>query len=639
MKVQKYRSCSLPFCRERKRPGRVMFTYLAVLAMVALPYAAMGQGETKPPNILALFGDDIGWFNLSIYHHGMMGYKTPNIDSIGKQGAMFTDAYAEQSCTAGRAAFLTGQHGLRTGMLKVGMPGLPFGLSHQDPTLAQYLKSKDYATGQFGKNHLGDDDHTLPTTHGFDEFFGNLYHLNAEEEPEHPDYPKDPAFSENFGPRGVLHSFAPGQYENLDDVPQYLIDNEGNDLVHYIVGQEGDPNLGDRDPMDDDDKKPGDGQLVIDTGHLTTERMKVIDGAFTREAIRFMGNIIKQDDAPPFFVWYATSRMHTWTHLKKENELPTEIPAFDRLCYTPNSTSGFETYSEPDGSAKKEGDLCNEAFGQKDGAPYYAEGQTGLGTYPDGMVEHDYYIGMLLKFLEDNKIENNTIVIYSSDNGPQFFTWPDGGTTPFRSEKNSNWEGAYRVPLLVRWPGLIEPGYISNDIIALQDWFPTLASAVSEAAGNREDIKELLKAGDHKLDDQNDSNDVANDDDTYRAHLDGYDFYDHWKSCAKAAYFNIEIDKLPEECQQARAENTSTAMTMASWSVCASMSGRLSSMNNAQRVLTSGRIRSLPCGPRSSSTCVGIRLSELTRSQTTTVSGVLTTCSCSLQASFRSISS
>ncbi len=456
--------------REAKIPGRVVFTSFAVFAMIVFSHLAIATAQK--PNILAIFGDDIGWFNLSIYNHGIMGYKTPNLDRIGKEGGMFTDAYAEQSCTAGRAAFLTGQHGLRTGMIKVGLPGVPFGLSHEDPTIAVALKAYGYTTGQFGKNHLGDTNDVLPTTHGFDEFFGNLYHLNAEEEPENLDYPTDPEFAEKYGPRGVIHSYA-----------KEVTPSTGGGKIDETTGQ-----------------------YIVDTGRLTTQRMKTIDGVFAREAIRFMDEA--QHAGTPFFTWYAASRMHVWTHLKEKTDYkagPT-VPEFDKLCYAKKADG--TSWSTPGG-------LCNVAMKQD----YYAEGKTGLGVHSDGMVEHDMYAGLLLDYLDDAGLADNTIVIYTSDNGPETFTWPDGGTTPFRSEKATNWEGAYRVPLLVRWPGVIKPGFVSNEIIALQDWFPTLVSAASEAAGNRIDIKaKLKKHGGYKFGEE-----------TYHVHLDGYDFLDYFR--------------------------------------------------------------------------------------------------------------
>ena len=432
------------------------------------------------PNILIVMGDDIGWFNLSVHNHGIMGYKTPNLDRIAHEGAMFTDAYAEQSCTAGRASFITGQHGLRTGMTKVGLPGVPFGLSHEDPTIAQMLKPYGYTTGQFGKNHLGDTNDTLPTTHGFDEFFGNLYHLNAEQEPEHPDYPKNPEFYKKFGPRGVIHSFAA---DNIPD-PGSDVRGEGTVITTDEYG----------DIM---------GQLIVDTGPLTIQRMKTIDGASTREAIRFMAEA--QAEGTPFFTWWNSTRMHIWTHLKEEDyELIDEVPEVDRKCYP----AGMHTKEE----------LCN--LGLREG--YVAEGKTGLGIYPDGMVEHDMYVGALLDFLDEKGLDKNTIVVYTTDNGSETFTWPDGGSTPFRSEKATNWEGGYRVPMLIRWPGVFEGGHVSNEMISLLDFAPTLVAAVSEASGQRVDIAKRLKAG-YNLGSQESGAK------TYRVHLDGYDFLDYFR--------------------------------------------------------------------------------------------------------------
>ncbi|MFW2392614.1 MAG: sulfatase-like hydrolase/transferase, partial [Methyloceanibacter sp.] len=299
--------------------------------------------EAKKPNILVIWGDDIGQFNLSAINLGVMGYQTPNIDSIAKDGALFTDWYGQQSCTAGRAAFITGQSPIRTGLTKVGLPGAKLGLQGEDPTIAELLKPHGYVTGQFGKNHLGDLDEHLPTAHGFDEFFGNLYHLNAEEEPENVDYPKDPKFKEKFGPRGVIHSWA-----NADG-----------------------------------------SQKVEDTGPLTKKRMETIDYEVTDAALGFMEKTVKEDK--PFFLWWNSTRMHVFTHLREE-----------------------------------------------------AEGKTGLGIYADGMVEHDAHVGRLLKKLEELGIADNTIVVYSTDNGAETFTWPDGGTTMFRGEKNTSWEGGFR---------------------------------------------------------------------------------------------------------------------------------------------------------------------------------------------------
>ncbi|MGL6042647.1 MAG: arylsulfatase [Sandaracinobacteroides sp.] len=366
------------------------------------------------PNILIMWGDDVGQSNLSIFTKGMMGYRTPNIDSIAEQGMLFTDYYAEQSCTAGRASFITGQCGLRTGLTKVGMPGADIGLQAEDPTIATVMKSLGYATGQFGKNHLGDQDKFLPTVHGFDEFFGNLYHLNAEEEPEDRDYPpaKDfPNFKKNMGPRGVLHCKADGKG----------------------------------------------GQTITDTGPLTKKRMQTIDDEVTARTVDF----IKRQNAAgvPFFIWFNTTHMH------------------------------FRTYAKP------------ESLGQS--GRWQSE-------YHDVMIDHDKAIGVLLDLLKELDIVDDTFVMYSTDNGPHCNSWPDAGTTPFRSEKNTSWEGAYRVPCMVRWPGHIKPGSISNDIVAHLDWLPTFA-----AMGGEPDLAEKLKAG------------HARGGTTYKVHLDGYNMVDH----------------------------------------------------------------------------------------------------------------
>ncbi|WP_262897711.1 arylsulfatase [Algoriphagus pacificus] len=354
----------------------------------------------EKPNILVIMGDDIGYWNLSYNNRGMMGYKTPNIDRIAAEGAIFTDYYAEQSCTAGRAAFITGQMPVRTGLTKVGIPGAAVGIQKEDPTLAELLKPMGYATGQFGKNHLGDKDEFLPTNHGFDEFFGNLYHLNAEETPENPYYPKNPAFKEKYGPRGVIRSTADGKIE--------------------------------------------------DTGPLTKKRMETIDQEVLNATEDFIERQVKDDK--PFFVWFNTTRMHYVTH----------VP---------------ESYS----------------------------GRTGLGEYADGMVQHDDQIGQLLNKLEALGVDDNTIILYTTDNGPHFNMWPDGGITPFRGEKNTNWEGGYRVPMIIKWPGKIKPGTVINEVVAGNDWLPTLMAAVGEP-----NIKEKLLNG-HKVGDM-----------TYKVHLDGY---------------------------------------------------------------------------------------------------------------------
>lgn len=380
----------------------------ALVVCAAAPALAQGKSaQGKKPNILIIWGDDIGYWNVSAYNQGMMGYKTPNIDRIAKEGALFTDSYGQQSCTAGRAAFITGQSPFRTGLLKVGLPGAKEGLQKEDPTLAELLKAQGYMTGQFGKNHLGDRDEHLPTAHGFDEFFGSLYHLNAEDEPEHPDYFKDPEMKKKYGTRGVIHTWANGKIES--------------------------------------------------TGPLTKKRMETIDEEVTKGAIDFMQRAKKADK--PFFVWWNSTRMHIWTRLKKESE-----------------------------------------------------GKTGLGIYPDGMVEHDAMVGQLLDELKALGLEDNTIVMYSTDNGAEVFTWPDGGQTPFRGEKNTNWEGGYRVPTAVRWPGKIKPGTVINDIVAHEDWLPTLVAAAGDP-GVKEKLLKGYKAGGK----------------TFKVHLDGYDLSDFLK--------------------------------------------------------------------------------------------------------------
>jgi arylsulfatase A-like enzyme len=393
---------------------RLQRNYLIVIVLLLGAFvfaAATANAQAKLPNILVIFGDDIGWFNISAYNHGTMGYQTPNIDRIAREGAMFTDYYGQQSCTAGRAAFITGQTPFRTGLTKVGVPGADIGIRPQDPTIAELLKPLGYMTGQFGKNHLGDRDEFLPTNHGFDEFFGNLYHMNAEEEPENPDYPKDPAFRQRFGPRGVLKSTADGKVEN--------------------------------------------------TGPLTTKRMETIDEEFLKATLDFIDRAHKANK--PFFVWFNTTRMHVFTHLK---------PA--------------------------------------------SQGKTGIGLYPDGMVETDGHVGQLLKKLEDLKIANNTIVIYTTDNGAEVFSWPDGGTTPFRGEKDTNWEGGFRVPCVIRWPGVIKPGTVINEITSAEDWLPTLL-----AAAGVPDVKEKLLKG-HQAGTK-----------TFKVHLDGYNLLPAFKGEAK----------------------------------------------------------------------------------------------------------
>ncbi|MEX0655271.1 MAG: arylsulfatase [Phycisphaeraceae bacterium] len=364
---------------------------------------------SQKPNILAIFGDDIGLTNLSCYSKGLMGYRTPNIDRIADEGTLFTDSYGEQSCTAGRASFITGQSPFRTGLTKVGIPGAKLGIQGEDPTIAQLLKPHGYATGQFGKNHFGDRDEHLPTMHGFDEFFGNLYHLNAEEEPELRDYPgpaEFPEFRARFGPRGVIHS-----------------------------------------------KTNGDGtQQIEDTGPLTKKRMETCDEEFLDAAIEYIRRQVESD--VPFFVWFNTTHMH------------------------------FRTHAKPG-----------------------IEGQAGRwqSEYHDVMIEHDKHVGRLLDLLDELGITDNTIVLYSTDNGPHINSWPDAAMTPFRNEKNSNWEGAFRVPKLVRWPGKIRAGTVSNEIVSHMDWLPTFLAAAGDP-----NIKERLRHG-HEVNGRR-----------YHIHLDGY---------------------------------------------------------------------------------------------------------------------
>ena len=358
------------------------------------------MAEKKRPNILVLWGDDIGYWNVSLNNRGMMGYRTPNIDRIGEEGVQFTDYYGQQSCTAGRAAFITGQNPVRTGLTKVGMPGADLGLQPEDPTIAELLKPLGYVTGQFGKNHLGDKDEFLPSNHGFDEFYGNLYHLNAEEEPENPDYPKDPDFRKRFGPRGVIHSFAGGK--------------------------------------------------ITDTGPLTKKRMETIDEDVTDRTMRFIEKA--HGEGKPFFVWWNSTHMHFRTHVN---------PAW--------------------------------------------VGKSGQGFYNDAMVYHDEMVGRILAKLDELGIADDTLVVYSTDNGPHYNTWPDAAITPFRSEKDTNWEGAFRVPCFARWPGHFPAGKILNGIVSHQDWLPTLLAAAGVS-----DIKERLEHG-HTAGDKH-----------FEVHLDGY---------------------------------------------------------------------------------------------------------------------
>ncbi len=379
------------------------FTHTLLACMALLGMAAQAQDK---PNILVIWGDDVGQSNISAYTFGLVGYQTPNIDRIAREGMMFTDYYGEQSCTAGRSSYITGQSVYRTGLSKVGLPGADLGLQEEDPTIAGLLKAYGYATGQFGKNHLGDKDEHLPTNHGFDEFLGNLYHLNAEEEPENVDYPQNPEFRQRFGPRGVIHSFADGRVE--------------------------------------------------DTGPLTKKRMETVDDETVAAAIKFIEKA--HADGTPFYVWWNGTRMHFRTHVKES-----------------------------------------------------LRGISGQDEYADGMVEHDMHVGELLETLDRLGIADNTIVHYSTDNGPHMNTWPDAAQTPFFGEKNTNWEGGWRVPSMVRWPGKIEAGSISNEIMHHMDWLPTYL-----AAAGAPDIKERLKQGG-----------VRSIGRRYKVHLDGYNFLPH----------------------------------------------------------------------------------------------------------------
>jgi arylsulfatase len=380
---------------------------LSILIIILIAPLLMMAQKSDKPNILVIWGDDIGWANVSKYNHGMMGYQTPNIDRIANEGAMFTDWYAQQSCTAGRAAFILGQHPFRTGLLTIGMPGSTQGIQDNQATIAELLKPLGYTSGQFGKNHLGDRDAHLPTNHGFDEFFGNLYHLNAEEEPETYYYPENPEFHERYGPRGVIHSYSNGKIE--------------------------------------------------DTGPMTKKRMETADDAFTDAAIDFIERAHSQ--GKPFFVWLSATRMHVWTRLKEESV-----------------------------------------------------GVTGIGIYPDGMVEHDKAIGRVLAKLDELGIYDKTIVMYSTDNGAEKFTWPDGGTTPFAGEKGTTWEGGFRVPCVIRWPGVIPPGTIYNDIFSHEDMMPTLLAAAGVS-----DVKEKLLTG------------YQAGDKSFKIHLDGYNMMPFFK--------------------------------------------------------------------------------------------------------------
>ena len=404
---------------------------LIVALMIGLFLSAgAAYGADKKPNILVIWGDDIGQDNISAYHRGLMGGRTPNIDRLAKEGAMFTDAYAQASCTAGRAAFMLGQNPFRTGLLTIGMPGAKHGVRAQDPTIVELLKPYGYITGQFGKNHLGDRNEYLPTVHGMDEFYGNLYHLNAEEEPENADYPKDPAFRNKFGPRGVLDCVATDTFDTTEQARW------------GAVGK----------------------QKIKDTGPLTKKRMETIEEDLLARSLDFMERAVKKNKASaedePFFLWHVSTRNHVWIHLS-------------------------EKYKN----------------------------KTGHGIFADGMAELDDVTGALLDKLDELGIADNTIVIWSTDNGAEIFTWPQGGNHPFKGEKGLTSEGGFRVPQLVRWPGKIKPGTIINDIFAHQDWMPTLLAAAN--GGKDTDIQAKLKKGGVKADGK-----------TFKAHLDGYNQMD-----------------------------------------------------------------------------------------------------------------
>jgi len=419
---------------------------LATCAVASLIFPGAANAQNEQPNIVVIWGDDIGQSNLSVFTKGVMGYQTPNIDRLAREGMLFTDAYAEQSCTAGRSSFITGQLTFRTGLSKVAMPGAKVGLSDKDPTIATLLKGQGYATGQFGKNHLGDRNEFLPTVHGFDEFFGNLYHLNAEEEPELRDYPKDPEFKKKYGPRGVL------------DCKATDVDDPNVDPRFGRVGK----------------------QTIKDTGPLTRKRMETIDDDIALRAQNFIRR--KARTGKPFFTWINFTHMHWRTHIKPESA-----------------------------------------------------GQSGVAQseYHDAMIDHDKNVGSILKVIDDLGIADNTIVMYSTDNGPHKNTWPDGGSSPFRNEKNSGWEGAFRVPSFIRWPGKIKAGSISNEIMSNLDWAPTLLAAAGEP-----NIAEKLKRG-HTAAGKR-----------YKVHLDGYNFLPYLTGQKKKGprdtfyYFSDEGDLL-----------------------------------------------------------------------------------------------
>ena len=501
---QDARAATSVSCSQRSaRSAMLTMATTGLVTTNALP----AQAEKKP-NIVIIWGDDVGQSNISAYTDGLMGYRTPNIDRIAKEGIKFTDYYGEQSCTAGRASFITGQHGMRTGLTKVGLPGAELGMRKEDPTIAEVLKPLSYATGQFGKNHLGDRDEHLPTMHGFDEFYGNLYHLNAEEEPELRDYPKDPEFRKKYGPRGVLDCKADGKG----------------------------------------------GQTIVNTGPLTKKRMETIDDDIAARAVDFIERQHKADK--PFFVWVNFTHMHFRTHAKPESL-----------------------------------------------------GQSGRwqSEYHDVMIDHDKNVGSVLDALDKLGLAENTFVMYSTDNGPHMNSWPDGAMTPFRNEKNSNWEGAYRVPCMVRWPGKIKPGTVSNQIVSHLDWAPTLA-----AIGGDPDVADKLLAG-YQIGET-----------TYKVHLDGYNL---------VPYLTGQTDKSPREsfiyCND---DQHYGGLVTTTGSSC-------SSSNASREPSGSGPSRSPRCGCRRSSISGPTPTSGPTSRRTPTTTGCSTTPSCWFPRSSMSASS
>jgi len=421
--MQKTRSAP----QARRIRSLIVGVFALAISSACLSAQAQTQAKTKKPNIVVIFGDDVGVWNISAYHRGMMGGSTPNIDRLAREGALFTDYYSQNSCTAGRAAFITGQNPLRTGLLKVGLPGAKQGLQDKDPTISELLKAQGYVTAQIGKNHLGDRNEFLPTRHGFDEFYGNLYHLNSEEEPEDPDYPKDPEFHKKFGPRGVLDCKATDK------------DDPSEDPRFGKIGK----------------------QVCKDTGPLTKKRMETVEDDLTAHSLNFIDRSHKA--GKPFFLWHNSTRMHVWTRLSQK-----------------------------------------------------WENKTGFGLFADGMAELDNVVGQLLKKLDDLGIANNTIVVFSSDNGAEIFSWPDGGMQPFKGEKGTTWEGGFRAPAVARWPGVIKPGIVVNEIVSHEDWLPTFLAGAGDS-----NVKEKLLSG------------VTVGDKTFKTHLDGYNFMPFFKGDVK----------------------------------------------------------------------------------------------------------